>query len=208
MFSLGTDERGDVYAMNADGSGRTRLTRLGADAGSPFSPLWSPDGERIAFLLPGEPPRNERGRLGAAGSDALPERRSSRRRSPGRRTAASIAFARLKLGRDRRASGIYLAEIDGGEPSHRLTRNIDSNPSWSPDGRQIAFQRLTGFHISQITLMDRDGSNQGLDKRRLVGEATWRPAAGRHKEYGGGSDRSRRRVTANRLAFTGRQAGR
>lgn len=41
----------------------------------------------------------------------------------------------------------------------RLTHDIDSSPSWSPNGHQIVFQRLTGFHISEITLMNRDGSN-------------------------------------------------
>jgi Tol biopolymer transport system component len=45
----GSDEcfwRGELYVMNADGSGMTRLTRTKARE---ESPAWSPDGARIAF---------------------------------------------------------------------------------------------------------------------------------------------------------------
>jgi WD40-like Beta Propeller Repeat len=37
---------GDIYAVNADGSARTRLTR---DPAEEFDPAWSPDGTTIAF---------------------------------------------------------------------------------------------------------------------------------------------------------------
>ena len=40
------DGNGEIYVMNADGSGQTRLTD---DPGFDGSPSWSPDGSRIAF---------------------------------------------------------------------------------------------------------------------------------------------------------------
>jgi TolB protein len=158
VFALGTEEHADVYVVNADGRGRTRLTHLPRAAGAPASPVWSPDGQRIAFVLPGSlqvmnADGSERRALTRFPAGIFP---SSPAWSPDGRT---IAYAGLKLGRDRQGSGLYSVDVGSGDV-HRLTREIDSSPSWSPDGRRIVFQRLTGFHISEITLMDRDGSNQ------------------------------------------------
>jgi Tol biopolymer transport system component len=42
-----SEDDGDLYVMNSDGPGRTRLTDTpGYDH---WPPTWSPDGERIAF---------------------------------------------------------------------------------------------------------------------------------------------------------------
>jgi Tol biopolymer transport system component len=177
VFALGRDgAHADVYVVNADGTGRKRLTRLPRGAGFPDSPVWSPDGRKIAFVLPGSlqvmnADGSERRVLTRFPNGIFP---SSPAWSPDGHT---IAFARLKLGRDRKGSGLYVVDVDRGDV-HRLTREIDSSPSWSPDGRRIAFQRLTGFHISEITVMDRDGSNQHSLTSGGWSDATpsWRPA--------------------------------
>ena len=36
-----------IYVMNADGSGRRRLTR---DAGYAVRPVWSPDGRKLTYV--------------------------------------------------------------------------------------------------------------------------------------------------------------
>ena len=176
-FALGGDRGGDVWVMRADGRDRRRLTRLAPGSGFPDSPSWSPDGERIAFLLPGS--------LDVVGADGYGHRvltRFPRGIFPSTPAwspdGGTIAYARLKLGRAPHRSGLYLVDVEDGAVQ-RLTREIDSSPSWSPDGRQLVFQRLTGFHISEITLMDRDGSNQvSLTAGGWSDSApSWRPVA-------------------------------
>ena len=176
-FALGGDTSGDVWVMNSDGRGRRRLTRLRARAGLP----------RLPDLVARRPAdratccRAASHVVDADGSDhrvltRFPEGifPSTPAWSPDSRP---IAFARLKLGRDRRKSGLYVADADSGAVQ-RLTHDIDSSPSWSPNGHQIVFQRLTGFHISEITLMNRDGSNVVRPHRPEAGR-TRRPRGGR-----------------------------
>ena len=63
---------------------------------------------------------------------------------------------------------IYVMDADGGN-QQRLTNNLskDWNPSWSPDGKRIAFMSdqdghldIHGFLTSEIYVMGADGGNQ------------------------------------------------
>src|SRR5262245_63948 len=53
VFALGGDERGDVWSMDAAGGDLRRLTHIPPDGGVPDTPIWSPDGDKVAYLLPG-----------------------------------------------------------------------------------------------------------------------------------------------------------
>jgi dipeptidyl aminopeptidase/acylaminoacyl peptidase len=67
--SCGSDEcyyRSEVYVMNADGSGKTRLTR---NKGDDQAPEWSPDGARIAFSSTRNYPRGESGEVYSVAPD-------------------------------------------------------------------------------------------------------------------------------------------
>jgi Tol biopolymer transport system component len=59
-----SDPAGEIYVMNADGSGQTRLT---ISAGMDMSPTWSKDGKRIAFVSTRGDPVSP----GTAGSEAF-----------------------------------------------------------------------------------------------------------------------------------------
>jgi Tol biopolymer transport system component len=144
---------GVIYVMNADGSGKRRLTPNAAhfrpDFGPDFGPAWSPDGRKIAF-------------------DTL------RHAGP---HACSDGYPSAGCNRE-----IYVMNADG-SGQRRLTRDpgIDQGVTWSPDGRELLFHRakypplapkrgaLSGFYV-----MNADGSGQ----RRLAaatGTAAWSP---------------------------------
>jgi Tol biopolymer transport system component len=46
-IAFASEDNGEIYVMNADGSGRTRLTYI--PSYDHWPPTWSPDGKRIAF---------------------------------------------------------------------------------------------------------------------------------------------------------------
>jgi hypothetical protein len=116
--------RYDIYTMNADGSGQTRLTT----GGFVREPDWSPDGARIAFAGFGIEVMNAdgSGRTRLMTSDAGGP--SSPAWSP---DGYEIAFTR---GEDRFGSDEVLVMDADGSELRRLTTSpaFDGDPSWQP----------------------------------------------------------------------------
>ncbi|MFN0123809.1 MAG: winged helix-turn-helix domain-containing protein, partial [Blastocatellia bacterium] len=159
----------EVCVMNADGSDVTRLTNNPAEDNSP---LWSPDGTRIAFFSR----RNCKDGtsaihvMNADGSNAM------------RLTECQIFGAGASWSPDSRKL-LYTSNRDGNieiyaintDPSHQtnITKNLaeDSDPGWSHDGRHIAFISNREGR-SSLFVMDADGGNQ----RKLVIDIASRPS--------------------------------
>jgi Tol biopolymer transport system component len=125
---------GGVYAVDPDGSGRTRLIPgLGA------TPDWSPDGSRIVFSRGDIPDAESRG-LSLMNADGSDVRRLTNRDddlpawSP---DGGRIAFMRT-VGED---SQVWVVNVDG--TGLRQVTHVDGNirpaPSWSPDGERLLF---------------------------------------------------------------------
>ena len=81
----------------------------------------------------------------------------SRRISIQRQVTGQIVFARGNVvGKDFFGISVINADRTGEKP---LTHLFDVQPSWSPDGREIAFSRSENRGLPQIYIMDNRGGN-------------------------------------------------
>ena len=150
---------GDIYVMNADGSGRERLT---SDPAEDFDPSWSPDGTRIAFRSHRDG-NEEVYLMRADGSD-----QHNLSNSPG--TDYSPAWSPdgkwIAFNSDRAGTGSIWVMRPDGTDLRQVTelQGVSEYPSWSPDGSRIAFQCTFGRVLPngtgdfEICVVDADGS--------------------------------------------------
>ena len=143
--------RGGVFVMNRDGTGIRRLTRTLV-----WDPTWSPDGRTIA-VAGNNGPTGPDARIGLVGTRGGSVRWVTRKgwevSEPEWSTTGDIGFIR-RTGWGDATLEVFVMSGDGSSP-RRLTRDrsSDATPSWSPDGKKIAFHAENG-----ISVMTTDGS--------------------------------------------------
>ena len=160
----------NLYVMNADGSGRKRLTRL-SDAGDP---AWSPSGGEIAFRHDGDIFVLNLGTGGVRRLTRTVANESLPQWSPDGRQIAYERWAR------RGEYEVYVMHADGSAKRNLSRRQdvVDGSPVWSPGGELIAFVSDRVDDEPAIYITPADGSGQAQKVRTpavAVYELDWAP---------------------------------
>ena len=168
-FTSYRDGNGEIYVMNADGTGQTRITyNYPSDD---ISPAWSPDGTKIAFASLPYPYANSTAEIFVMNANGsmqanltnYPADDFSPAWSP---DGTKIAFTSDRDGND----NIYVMNADGTGQARRTNNTAsDRDPAWSPDGTKIAFtsERDGGWEIYVMNPAD------GTGVTRLTNNEAW-----------------------------------
>lgn len=156
----------DVY-LHPVGGQPVRMTH---DPGADMYPAFSPDGSQIAFvrnrtqLLVVDRAGGQERRIGTVGDPRVTFTPDG---------AGVVAGSNASPGAS--GSGLMLFPLGGGPPrtlTHPPAATTDIAPAYSPDGRQLAFQRIPTTAVSDIWIADASGQHPRritFDDRNLEG---------------------------------------
>ena len=149
-FASTADGNPEIYVINSNGTGTTRLTLHPA---SDVEPAWSPDGTKIAF----QSDRDGNAEIYVMNADGSNPVRLTDAAGGNFRPAWSPDGGKIAFTSYRDGNGeIYVMNADG-TGLVNLTNHAadDGDPAWSPDGTKIAFRsnRDDGIYV-----MNADGS--------------------------------------------------
>jgi Tol biopolymer transport system component/polyisoprenoid-binding protein YceI len=167
------DGNDEIYVMNQDGTAQTRLTQSAAFEGSV---VWSPAGNKLAFVA-------SEGRFeGTADIYVVnPDGTDLTNLTAGGRSNWMPAWSpdgtQLVFVSDRNGvPDIYVMNADGAAVT-QLTKDAQAQgwPVWSPDGKQIAY--VAGMEHFSLYVMNADGANrtQLLRRSTFADLPVWSP---------------------------------
>ena len=151
-FNSNRDDNSDIYVANVDGTGVLRLTNHPA---IDTSPTWSPNGQQIAFTSD----RTGTPQIYVVGADGTGLRRLTYESYCDRPTWSPPPFNEIAYSSRTSAGGHDIKVLDlATNEVRQLTFGLGSNesPSYSPNGRHIAFMSTRGGS-KQIYTIGRDG---------------------------------------------------
>jgi len=155
VWARRTGDDYEIFVMNSDGSGVTQLTN---DAADDRCPSWSPDGNKLAFHSDADGDTE----IYVMASDGSSIRQLTDNDWRDEEPAFSpdgrlIAFTSWAGG----SGDIYTMRLDGSGLTQLTSGGSDDlSASWSPDGEELCFEAYREGPLSEVYVMDADGSNQ------------------------------------------------
>jgi Tol biopolymer transport system component len=150
----------EIYVVDLEALGPGAApARLTNNQAGDYSPAWSPDGSRIAFVSE----RDGNADIYVMNADGSAPTRLTSNAWRDSRPVWSPDGARIAYVSGDERTDIYLIDADG-SGQLKLTDNFatDQDPVWSPDGSRLAF--VSGDMDAEIHVINADGS----DSRRLT----------------------------------------
>ena len=137
-FQSFRDGNSELYTVRPDGSDLIRITN---DPAADASPVFSPDGTKIAFTTDRETPNNfEIWTMNDDGSDPTDLNAPSGDDASWSPGGSQITYAAGG------GQGLWIMSADGID-KHRVVDGSVGSPDWSPDGSQIAFHMFQDGNV-------------------------------------------------------------
>ncbi|HFC11623.1 MAG TPA: hypothetical protein ENJ56_02170, partial [Anaerolineae bacterium] len=172
LFTSDIDGDDEIFVMNADGTNRLQLTNNLVDD---FSPVWSPDGNKIAFVS-----ENILGtQIYMMNSDGSNVTKLTSTPLSNYAPSWSPDGTKLVFSSNResgwRSSDIWTMNADGTDQQQITNRRLRStNPVWSPDGLKIAFIEENNDNYPSTfntVIVDWEGNEKNVFKS--IGGSGW-----------------------------------